>query len=255
MRRYILFLSFLSVCFYANAQQVYYKSVKGAVVSNTQEVNGVYVINTTSGQATITNANGYFVMPAKEKDTLLFSAVQFKKKQLIVTKAILAKKNNIVYLEETLEELNEVVLDNRTFVTAKSLGLPNADAVVLPQSERLLYDADHGPMFGGLSVNVNKLLNAISGRTKMLKKRVARDRKYLESQQMRNSYADSVFVKDLNIPKNRIEEFMLYCEYDSEFNSIAKEKNSFIIWDFLTRKSIAFLKEDKELKIAKQDNK
>lgn len=244
MKKYIFFLTFIGVCFYANGQDVLYKAVKGAVVSKSQEVNGVYVINTTSGQATITSARGYFVMPAKEKDTLIFSAVQFKKKQLIVTREILEKKTNLIYLEETLEELNEVVLDNRTFVTAKSLGLPNADAVVLPQSERLLHDADHGPMFGGLSLNMNKLLNAINGRTKMLKKRVARDRRYAQSQQMRNSYADSVFIKDLSIPKDRIEEFMLYCEVDNEFASVSREKNDFIIWDFLTRKSIAFLKED-----------
>ncbi|WP_435315472.1 carboxypeptidase-like regulatory domain-containing protein [Cellulophaga fucicola] len=244
MKKNLLFLIFISACFFANGQVVLYKAVKGTIMSTAEEVVGVYVINTTSGQATIANANGFFVMPANETDTIIFSAVQFKKKDIIVTKKMLESKNNIIVLEETLEELNEVVLDQRTFVSAKSLGLPNADAVVLPQSERLLHDANHGPMFGGLSINMNKLLNAINGRTKMLKKRVARDRRYARSQEMRNSYADSVFIKDLNIPRDRIEEFILYCEVDSEFNSLAREKNDFIIWDFLVRKSLVFLKEN-----------
>jgi len=225
------------------AQKAIAKNLEGTVVSKSEDIAGVHVINLTNEKATITNSNGFFSILASVNDTLMFSAVQYKKVYSIVSQNTLLQDNFIVYLRDEITELDEVILDQRTIVTAKSLGLPNADVEILPQSERLLYEADHGKLFPTiLSLNFNKLLNRITGRTKMLKARVARDQQYERSQEIRNSYADSIFTTDLKIPRLRIEEFMLFCETDERFNEVSKSNNDFIIWDFLTKKSIAFKK-------------
>lgn len=228
------------------AQKSIAKNLEGTVVSKSEDIAGVHVINLTNEKATITSSNGFFSIAVSINDTLVFSAVQYKKVYTIVTQNILLQENYIVYLRDEVTELDEVVLDQRTLVTAESLGLPNADVAILPQSERLLYDADHGKLFPTiLSLNFNKLLNRITGRTKMLKARVARDQQYARSQEIRNSYADSIFITDLKIPKLRIEEFMLFCEADASFSELSTSKNDFIIWDFLIKKSIAFQENDK----------
>ncbi len=222
------------------------KKIEGVIVNENNDVSGVHILNISSDKATITNLNGHFSIPAKLNDTLVFSAVQFKKETIVVSEIIMALNVLTVELETIVMELDEVILNKSTLVTSKSLGLPNADVKVLPQSERMLYDADHGEFVYyyaiGLSINVNKTLNKISGRTNMLKKRVARDQKYARSQAIRNSYADSIFTTDLKIPALKIEEFMLFCETDENFNNISKAKNDFIVWDFLTKKSIEFKK-------------
>jgi len=120
----------------------------------------------------------------------VFSAVQFKKKQLIVTKEIISQKIIYVLLEDAVTELEEVVVkpfylsgnigdDLKTLkiepvVTASTLGLPNANVLPITKAERELFEAKSG---GGL-IPLNPILNGISGRTKMLKKRVARNKKY-----------------------------------------------------------------------------
>lgn len=224
------------------------KNVKGTVASTNANVSAVHVLNITQNKATITDAKGNFSIAAKVWDTLVFSGIQFKKKQLAVTSKMITSKRIIVFLEETVVELDEVVLHNQT-VTAKSLGLPNADAKVLPQSERLLHAADHGKFayYYGIAVviNLNKILNSVSGRTKMLKKRVARDQRYTRSQNLRNKFTDSIFKKRYGIPAERIEEFMLFCEYDTRFDYVSIHANELELLNFLRRKSGEFRKNNK----------
>ncbi|MEP0212534.1 MAG: carboxypeptidase-like regulatory domain-containing protein [Cellulophaga sp.] len=237
MRYVYTFLFLVLIAQQTNAQQKI-EILKGRIVSNSQEVVGVYVLNKTNKKGTITSKSGNFSIPVHLKDTIEFSAVQFKNKQIIITQKILDYSSFLVNLDETLEELDEVVLDNRTFITAKSLGLPNADVKVLSLTERELFSANNGNNY----LSIDPLINFLSGRTKMLKDRIKRDDIYARSKELRTRYVDSIFSKNLKIPIDRIEEFMLYCEYDPRFKSITKNKNELVVWDFLRQKSELFLK-------------
>ncbi|WP_249560010.1 carboxypeptidase-like regulatory domain-containing protein [Cellulophaga sp. 20_2_10] len=216
--------------------------LKGIVVAQEQEVLGVYVLNKSTKKGTITTKSGSFSIPVRLQDTIEFSAIQFKNREISITQKILDLKSYIINLDETLEELDEVVLDNRTFITAKSLGLPNADVEVLPLAERELFSANNGDNY----MSLDPLINFLSGRTKMLKDRIKRDDLYARSKELRSRYVDSIFFNNLKIPVDRIDEFMLYCEYDPRFKGISNTKNELVVWDFLRQKSELFLnfKED-----------
>jgi len=184
----------------------------------------------------------------------VFSAVQFKKKQLIVTKEIISQKIIYVLLEDAVTELEEVVVkpfylsgnigdDLKTLkiepvVTASTLGLPNAYVIPPTKAERELFEAKSG---GGL-IPLNPILNGISGRTKMLKKRVARNKKYARTERVRAFYADSIYVQELKIPLNKIDDFMYFCEIDSSFSSLIDTHDRLKIWDFFKNKSIIYRK-------------
>lgn len=184
----------------------------------------------------------------------MFSAVQFKKKQLIVTKEIISQKIIYVLLEDAVTELEEVVVkpfylsgnigdDLKTLkiepvVTASTLGLPNANVLPITKAERELFEAKSG---GGL-IPLNPILNGISGRTKMLKKRVARNKKYARTERVRAFYADSIYVQELKIPLNKIDDFMYFCEIDSSFSSLIDTHDRLKIWDFFKNKSIIYRK-------------
>jgi len=217
------------------------KNLEGTVVNSMEDVSGVHIINLTSKKATITDLNGHFTIPIRLKDTLIISAVQFKKEKIIVSEILMALQNFTIQLEAQLTELDEVLLDQRrTLVTAKSLGLPNADVMVLPLSERALIAARKWVTNNTLSID--PVFNFISGRTKMLTKRVARDKRYERSQKMRQMYSDSIFAGDLKIATLKIEEFMLFCEMDTRFDYVSIYANDIGRWDFLVRKSEEFRK-------------
>ncbi len=254
----ILLACFLFVCVMVNSQTFFSHSLEGKVVSETKDVADVHVLNITTKKATITNAYGYFSIPIKLNDTILFSAVQFKKKQLVVTASILKSKIVYVTLEEVLNVLDEVVvtpynlsgdigtdvenLEIQPIVTASTLGLPNANVKPLMQSERLLREASIGPFSVGMltSIPFNPLINAISGRTKMLKKRVARDKKYIQTERVRKFYADSLYVTSLRIPEVKIDDFMYFCEVDIAFEMMANTNDRIQIWGFLRKKSVLY---------------
>lgn len=236
------------------AQDLLQQRIEGRVYSQDGDVAATHVLNTTTRKATITDINGFFSIAASLNDTLVFSAVQYKKKELTVTIDILESKSLQVPLEESLTELDEVVvmpynlsgdvgrdLNRMTVepvVTASTLGLPNAYAVFPSQAERLLNEATTG---GGI-LPINPIINGISGRTKMLKNRVKRNEQYARTRRVRAFFADSLFVTEFKIPEERISDFMYFCEVDPSFQSTVDSHDRLKIWEYLRKKSFVYRK-------------
>ncbi len=255
--------NFLLLCFFLAfhtliAQSYFIKSLEGKILFNSKGIPDVHVMNTSAGKATISDQEGRFSIDVTMGDTLLFSAVQYRRRSLVISASILESKIAYITLEEFVNELDEVVVRPYNLsgdlirdmqqmkidrvVTASTLGLPNAYVKPMMQSERLLREASIGPFSIGMltSIPFNPLINAISGRTKMLKKRVARDKKYLLTQRVRNYYPDSIFVKRLGIPEESIADFMYYCEVDEKFDSIVATDDHMKILNLLVLKSKAY---------------
>ena len=234
------------------AQTLFSKKIEGKVYSKGGDVTATHVLNTTSKKATITDSNGFFSIMAKLNDTLVFSAVQFKKKMVVVTVNVLESKLLYVPLEEALTQLDEVIvmpynlsgdmtkdlarMQIEPIVTASTLGLPNAYVIPPTKAERELNEATTG---GGI-IPLNPVLNAISGRTKMLKNRIARNEKYERTLRVRAFYADSLYQKEFKIPEDNIANFMYFCEVDPDFQAIVDSHDRFRIWEFMRKKSLVY---------------
>lgn len=252
LKNRILLLGLFLVCATGGAQTFSPKKLEGRVFGMDGDVAATHVLNTTTKKATITDSNGSFSIPVNLNDTLVFSAVQFKKKVLVITHAILESKTVFVPLEESLTELDEVVvrpyslsgdlgLDAKSIsiepvVTASTLGLPNAYVSVPTQAERQLFEATSG---GGL-VPLNPIINAITGRTKMLRKQVAREEKQARTDRVRGFYADSLYVRDLKIPLAKIDDFMYFCEMDADFQALVDIHDRLKIWEHMRKKSVVY---------------
>lgn len=227
------------------------QSLKGTVYSKDGDIAATHVQNITAKRVTITNVNGFFEIQANLNDTLVFSAVQFKKKKIVITAEVLSKPTLYVFLEDVLNQLDEVIVTpyNLTgditkdiniikiepVVTASTLGLPNAYIVPITKVERELYAATANSL-----MSFDPLINAITGRTKMLKNRVRRDKKYARTQRVKAFYEDSLIVNDLKIPEFKIADFMYFCEVDSSFSSIVDTHDRLKIWDFMRKKSFIY---------------
>lgn len=242
---------FLTLSF---SQQNPTKILKGRVDASGEDVTGIAVQNSTSQKAAITDFEGKFSIEIAIGDTLVFSAVQLKRKTLPITKEIYRLSFVIVPMQPFVNELREVVVQpynltgdlgtdmqqlNVKPVTAESLGLPNADAKIPTQNERKLQEASKGmySLRNPLRVGLNPIINAISGRTKMLKKRVALEKKSAQTQAVQDAIIDSLFLAELKIPKYRINDFMYYCEVDQQFQELVKVNDELKLWEFLLYKS------------------
>lgn len=256
----VVFIIMLLFPFWGKSQDVL-----SGVVANSGDNEGIHVFNKTAQKYTITDQRGEFKIIARVNDTVVLSAVQFKLHTLVVTTKMLKEKQFIV-MEDHVNELDEVFIkpklsgdllaDSKRIktkdqVTAKTLGLPNAEVKPPTQAERRLQTASNfspslGGSLGGIggAVGLDAVINAISGRTKKLKKIVKDERKTIREQYIIEEYGD-VIIKDFHVPTEELHRFVFYASEDELFKSIVSTKSYIIIYDFMQVKANNYLKINK----------
>jgi hypothetical protein len=169
MKRFLC-VSFLLIVFSNTivAQIPVTKSLKGKIVSNAIDLEGIYIVNLKTDESTTTINGGYFDIQANVGDTLMFSAIQFKGKKVVVTEKDFNDKLFFVKLETMINQLEEVKIIRYNNINAVALGIIPAGQKHYTPAERKLYTATTG---GGI-LPIDPILNWISGRTNMLKKEI-----------------------------------------------------------------------------------
>ena len=218
-------------------------------VTNSGEKEWIHVFNKTYNKYTITDEDGAFQILVRINDTLVFSAIQFELKEVVISESIINDMLLSVLLKEQVNELDVVYIKpnlsgdlladskhikTKSVVTAKTLGLPNAHVIPPTQAERKLYTATHSD--GG----VDAIINAISGRTKMLKKMAG----YAKKTNLENSVVSSfsqIMMNDFKIPEDKLFDFLYYASSDALFSQIVKTNSNIIIYDFIKAKSKTYL--------------
>src|SRR5690606_2426196 len=217
----------------------------------------IHCLNISFRKEILKDRKGYIPIPNELNDILLFSIIQFKKKEIKIDAKILKNGSLDVLLEKQVVELEEVILtlgnltgsleediqniEIEPAVSSKTLSLPNAGANVMTQSERRLYTARTWD-FRGAAVKIDPLINAISGRTKMLRNRVKLENKTVKYNKVFENYDDSLIAIKLKIPVEKIYNFYYYCEMDSTFDSIINLNNKGLMWMFIIKKSEEYRK-------------
>jgi len=158
------------------------------VVESDKDVENIHVINKTAQLFTVTNSKGEFKISASINDTLIVTSIQHKTQTFIIDKHIIASKTCVIKLEEFINELDEVTVGkiltgdlnmdvNSTEgdppINFYDVGILGYKGKIATQSERRLNEATSG---GGF-IPLNPILNAISGRTKMLKEHIKLEEK------------------------------------------------------------------------------
>ena len=224
------------------------KLISGKVM-NSGEIESIHVFNKTYNKYTITDQQGMFKIPIRINDTLVFSAIQFKLKEVVISKVIINSMQLSVLLKEQVSELDAVYIkpnlsgdllaDSRNIktkdvLTAKTLNLPNAHVIPPTQAERKLYTATHSD--GG----IDAIINAISGRTKRLKKIIRLENKTNKENLVYANFKE-IMRDDFNIPEDKLYHFIYYVSDDKLFNQIVKSNSNIIIYDFIKAKSKTYL--------------
>jgi hypothetical protein len=232
------------------------KSISGKVM-NSGEIESIHVFNKTFNKYTITDQQGMFKIPIRINDTLVFSAIQFKLKEVVISNVIFNSMQLSVLLKEQVNELDAVYIkpnlsgdlladsrniETKDVLTAKTLNLPNAHVIPPTQAERKLYTATHSD--GG----VDAIINAISGRTKRLKKIVRLENKTNKENLVYANFKE-IMRDDFNIPEDKLYHFIYYVSDDKIFNQIVKSNSNIIIYDFIKAKSKTYLAQQNRNKL------
>lgn len=225
-----LFISFF-IIHQTTAQTNVAKLINGQVtVNNVVPLEGVNITNTSSKVMVVSDQYGHFSILAKEGDILSLSAVNYEHLRKFINKQEFNLGSITANLTPKTIELNEVVINKHSDITAENLGIIPKDQVKLTTAERRLQTAgDFKPihllgLLGG-ALAVDPILNAINGRTKMLKKELSVERKEFLMVKLENLFEDKYYIETLKIPEELIKGFQYYCIEDADFTRSLKEKN------------------------------
>jgi hypothetical protein len=211
-------------------QNTIVKKIRGQITTDTKAVSIINIINTSGSTTTITDENGFFSILVTEGDILSFSAVNLEPLRKKITKKDLELEVIKIELIRKSIDLDEVIVYKNTKITAENLGIIPRNQVKLTPAERRLQTAgDFKPihLLGLLagSLEVDPILNAISGRTKMLKKEVLIERKEQLLAKMEFLFKDSYYTETLKIPLEYIKDFQYYCIDDPNLAASLVAKN------------------------------
>jgi hypothetical protein len=176
-------------------------------------------------------------------DTLIFSERQYKELKIGVAQSHFENETLTVKMTPVVNRLQEVIV--RAGINAVSMGIiPKGQKTYTPAERRLNTannlnaSANAGSLMGG-SISADPLLNWISGRTKMLKKEVAVEKKETYLKQLEHMYTSDFFINKLKIPAEYVKGFEYYIVDDEKFVTILKSKNvamtTFLITELATK--------------------
>ena len=119
------------------------------------------------------------------------------------------------------------------------LGIPGYTGPRLNLVERRLFEADAGPLVIGLGLNFSKLLNMISGRTKILKEYVKLDNDKQTIQRIKDVVGPLFFTTN-ELKEDKHMEFYYFCADAPDFQQRCKGRSDVEILQFLDSKLKAF---------------
>ena len=118
--------------------------IKGKIVSESNLLEDIHVINLTENKGTVTDSRGYFQIKAKVSDTLQFSAVNLKATRYVIKENDLTKQLLFIPMESLINELDEVAIIHYKNINAVSLGIVPANQKTYTPAERKVRTATTG---------------------------------------------------------------------------------------------------------------
>jgi len=203
----------------------------GKISSESTQLEGIHVINSSSKEGTITDKRGYFSIIAKANDVLQFSAVHLEAKQHIVTIEDLNAEIVVLKMKALLSELEEVTLVKYKNIDAVALGIVPMNQKTYTPAERKLHTASTG--------FIDPLLNLASGRTTMLKQVVKIEKKEMLQEKTTDYFNLDYFTKTLLIPEEYVKGFLFYVVENERYTKAMNDKNitmaTFILSELATK--------------------
>lgn len=235
-------LLFLSFAAFSQERQ----KMLGRVVVGDNGVGDVFVINKSAGTEVKTDYKGFFDLVAKPGDRLVVYSTKIVVREFMLNADSFKVTPYIISVNFNSYELQEVVINKYSHINSEALGLVPKGQKRYTVAERRLYTAS--AMTVGTVIGLDPIINAISGRTKMLKRAYETEKQEGTIDKARGLYSDEEFTANYNIPKEQVNGFLYYLAENEEFAVAIKGNNKAYV-DFmlaeLAKKYLKLQQEDK----------
>lgn len=221
--------------------------LRGTVLYMSMPVPNENVINNTAGSGTITNEQGEFEILVQPEDELFFLALNYQLMRVVIDDEILKKGRLVIEVNEKVTELDQVTVspeDQREFIRLRNEDFKAYDYETDETSKvvNIAQDPTVNGMQNGLNfVNLFKLL---AGTFKDSDEDKSPGIKV--STVLRQIYDDTFFVYDLQIPSERIGDFLDYCDAKLPSRALLQKSNEFELIEFLVNQGEAYRKSIQE---------
>lgn len=206
------------------------QTILGRIVAGTNGVPDVYVINKTAAVEVKTDNKGYFSIAAKAGDGLIFYNSKIIVREFTLNEDSFKTSPLVISVNYNAYELDEVVINKYGRINAESLGLVPKGQKRYTVAERRVHTAS--AMTIGTVISIDPLINAISGRTKMLKRAYETEKLEVAFENIRGVYNEDEIMEQYKIPEEYVKGFMYFLSENKEFTTAIKARNK-TLSDFL----------------------
>jgi hypothetical protein len=182
----------------------------GRIITREGSREGIVVTNTTKENSVISDKMGYFDISSQVNDTLKFTSPFHIEYTYVVTELDIMRNPVLFPLEQLygMNQLNEIVI---TKYSGGSLGLFDGIGKKYTPAERKLKTANSG---------LDLVVNALSGRTGMLRKNLAYEREDLRVDKFFDVISNERLTAYYKVPADYTESFVYFAVTNKEVKDI-----------------------------------
>jgi len=216
----LLILLFISQFAFSQAKE---KLITGKFNAVQAVPEGVEVINMRTQKIAKSNASGQFTMYASSRDVLVYSSRNFEDGKKTITLEEFNAGKLAISMIPKVTQLEEVEVSKEDKLVKSELW-DNAKEYT-PAERRLRAGAKPTRLNQGLEISNDAIVNAISGKSKRLRKELAVEKKESYLEDIDNSYPDEYYTENLGIEKDYVNGFKFFIVEDAAFIKTLDTRN------------------------------
>jgi hypothetical protein len=259
----LLYTFLFLTCSFVVAQQVDRVVIKGNIVVEGNDLEGITVYNSTTNKGAVTDVFGNFTITAAKDDLLQIRSLNYQNFDIFITAEIIKSQRMRVFLIEEIEKLEEVVVATKLLTGNIKSDIPIAAGKSLNSSilyfgkkskNSIEFGNENKKQIDDIAVQSNaksmvtglNLINVVDQLLIPLFRSEVEDKKKagipeVPVKTIKYYFASTFLVENFNIPPHRVEEFVRYVE-DETFNfDYLNYGNEMEFLQLLSEKSKAFL--------------
>ena len=216
----LLLLLFISQIAFPQAKE---KLLTGQI--NTLQVapEGVEIINMRTQKVSKSTSKGQFTIYASARDVLVYSSPNFEDGKKTITSEEFKAGKFAISMIPKVTQLEEVVVSKDDELVRSELW-DNAKEYT-PAERRLRQAAKPTRLNQGLEISNDAIINAISGKSKRLRKELAVEKKEAYMEQIEDAYPDEYYSESLGIEKDYVNGFKFFIVEDAAFIKVLDKRN------------------------------
>ena len=249
---FIIFILFSSILI---AQEKQRTLVNGKIIVPEEDTpEGMTIFNRNTSRGTISNPDGEFKLSVALNDTVVFSSIQFEEFRVVVEEGVINAGERNVFLTESVTELPEVLLsdnklsgDIRVDVSRIAVSDPDVPRYSAADLEAMNVRRQPDSLMGpgrnaALAAGNTRLVNGLNfvNIFKFLVGAEVENNPFTKQEldeKLRDLYDDEFFRTNLDIEKDKINDFIYYVTDHGLDNDLLEDGNELNLIEFLIEKS------------------